>query len=207
MMRNLSILILIFFTSTLFASNDQKGTWWGTFSKKEIKPGYSWWAETQLRYSNDQGNVGQTLYRTGLLKKSGTLGENGLLYAFIHNNSSKEHRFTAQNSLVYHQSDSLKISHRARLEFRDLEDLNNDGYRFRYLLRFDHQKKYILWNESFLNLNKTTWNGDRAFERNRLFLGLSFKDSLYNIEMGYLNQFVPRSVDVTEHLFVVYLFI
>ena len=95
-------LIALIFASTTIATDDQKGTWWGTFSKKELNSAYSWWAETQLRYSNDQGNVAQTLYRTGILKKTKHWGENGFLYAFIHNNSSKEHRLTGQNSIIYY---------------------------------------------------------------------------------------------------------
>lgn len=65
------------------AAKDQNGMWVGTFAKKAIALQYSLWAEAQMRYSFDQGGMGQTLYRTGALKSLNPSHELGLLYGFV----------------------------------------------------------------------------------------------------------------------------
>ena len=105
---------------------------------------------------------------------------------------------------------NLFLTHRHRLELRFIEDNNEDSYRYRYLVKATQKTssfyKLIAWNEVFINLNKTQWNGQRTFERNRLFVGTKLNFESIDVEVGYLNQFIPRSQsDTSEHLFTTYI--
>jgi hypothetical protein len=180
--------------------------WFGTFSKKTLNQDYSWWSEAQLRYSFDNGEVGQFLYRTGLLKSISKDQGVGLLYAFITTNTAKEHRWTFQHTQTYMNNDSFSLSSRARLEYRNLENNSDDSWRSRYLLRFE-KENYILWNEIFLNLTAEKSSDNQLFERNRFFVGKKLNILNTKVEYGYLNQYVPREdASTVEHLVVLYLF-
>ena len=66
------------------ATSADNGVWWGTFVKKQTSVRNSIWAETQIRYNLDLGEMAQFLYRTGLLRKYRNNHEAGILYGFIH---------------------------------------------------------------------------------------------------------------------------
>lgn len=214
-MKNL-ILILILITSlNVSAAEERNGTWLGTFAKKELSENYSYWIETQVRYNIDLGNTSQVLYRTGLLQKYGTNQGLGYLYAYIQSGDNREHRFTLQHTHKYGETSGIYFSHRARLESRYLEETTESfepAARARYLIRAEQNQvnkyNFVVWNELFLNLNHTNWNGDQTNDRNRLFIGL--KKAFFNsnrFEIGYLNQFIPRETgDVSEHIATVYMF-
>ena len=206
------LLVLIFFFSTCSqASENTTSGWLGTFTKKDLSEKYSFWAETQLRYSIEDGGTNQLLYRFGLLRTLNNEHEIGFLYAFIQSSQLKEHRLTLQHSQKYGEWGGFNFSSRARLEARFLEDSDDDASRFRFLIRKERSLNsdcsFVSWNEIFINITDDAWTGQRTFERNRLFVGL--KSSVLNskVEFGYLNQFVPRvSMDVFEHTLVAYLF-
>ena len=205
--RILCVIFFIFSTNTKsVAAIQQSGGWWGTFSNHKLSNDNSFWVETQLRYNVSHGQLGQILYRTGLLQKMGDSMGLGYLYGFIQTPGAREHRLALQHTMKY----SSTLSHRIRVEYRDLEDNDDLGYRFRYLFRYQGKKlfdhEFVFWNELFLNLNKTSWNGNRSMDRNRLFFGLRKKLGHLNLEYGYLNQYVPRDKKIYEHLFVLYLF-
>lgn len=65
---------------------------------------------------------------------------------------------------------------------------------------------FLVWDEIFLNLTDDEWTGERFDERNRFFIGLKKPNQAHSVEFGYLNQFVPRSEDIVEHIAVLYLF-
>ena len=200
------MLTTIFFLFTIFnlsyaETQNTSGAWWGTFLNTNLKNDFNFWAETQLRYNSSKGQLGQILYRTGILQ---TLNKNhniGYLYGFIQSPISREHRLALQHSMKYSQS----FSHRVRLEFRDLEDNDDEAYRFRYLVRYS-KEKLLIWNELFLNLKKTSWNGNKLTDRNRLFIGTHKKNEKFSYDIGYLNQFVDRGVKNYQHQLVIYLF-
>lgn len=205
----------LLFSTALLASESYKGMWLGTFANKKLDNNLSVWLETQVRYNLDFGNTSQVLYRTGVLQKTKNKQALGYLYAYIQSSNSREHRLTLQHTNTYGAYTSFNFSHRARLESRHLEETTKsyeNSMRARYLLRAEqnHHSIYnlVLWNEVFLNLNKTSWNGDQTFDRNRFFAG--FKRSFFSsnrFEFGYLNQFVPRdSGDTIEHIATLYLF-
>jgi len=212
-MRILNFLIIFSFISqTSFASETTKGWWIGTFSKKKINTHLSGWMETQVRNNFDSGEVNQILYRTGLLYKvsNESLHEWGALLAYIDTNRSIERRLTFQHAYSYLNKKNQALSHRVRFEGRDFENTSNDSLRLRYLIRYVNKLKpfpLVLWNESFINLSNESDRGQDAYERNRLFLGTSFKFGETKIEFGYLNQLAFRDVeDLMEHLLVFYWF-
>jgi hypothetical protein len=65
----------------------------------------------------------------------------------------------------------------------------------------------MIWSEPFVNVTREAWTGDRFLERHRLFIGTRWDFPDYRWEVGYLNQYIPRTnIDVSEHSLVVYLF-
>jgi len=194
-----------------YGSSTSTGYWLGTFTKKDLgTKNFSIWAETQLRYSLTAGEMGQLLYRFGpLLQMENYPVELGLLYGFIQNNSSKEHRYTFQLTTNHLIDIDKKISVRLRLEHRDRENVDENSNRFRALIRFQQKlnKKYnlVIWNEAFLNFKSTSWAG-KITDRNRFFLGFNQFVANQKIEWGYLNQYVTnQDTHQTQHLLITYL--
>ena len=202
----LLINFIIFSNPTSAETVKHNGTWWGTFTKKEIATNLSLWAETQLRYNLSTGGMAQILYRTGLLKKVNT-HELGFLYGYIQSNTAKEHRLALQHIKNYKDYIGVNLTSRARLEYRVLENTEETASRFRLLLRYVKNLKYplVIWDEIFINTQKVSWNGNQTNDRNRLFIGTNFKLNDSTVEYGYLNQRTPRkSRTVSEHIFVLY---
>lgn len=205
-------LILLFLTvvisTSAFAVEDKSRFWFGTFSKSELSQRFSFWHESQLRYATDVGATAQFLYRTGLLQKRSDDISFGYLYAFITTSARNEHRLTFQHSQKYNPW----ASHRARLEYRTFEGIDDTTSRFRYLFRAykDRRSKLglVVWDEVFVNLVEDDLSGNTHFDRNRFFIGFSKKHHNARMEFGYLNQFVPREdKDISEHTLVLYIFI
>ena len=210
----MKILILsLLLIQSAFATTNREGFWYGTFANKSLTDKFSYWIEGQLRYRVDQGQVGQFLYRTGLIQKLNSNHSLAYLYAHIRSRGFYEHRLALQHGMKYGSLLNHKFSHRVRFEFRDLEDNDKNATRFRYLLRADQNKEQgfslVVWDEVFINTTKTTWNGNDSMDRNRFFLGFKYPFLSKNrMEFGYLNQYIPRdSGDISEHLLVAYLFI
>lgn len=212
-MRFAILIILAFLPSYLLAANISHDAWYGYFAKRKLSENYSWWTEAQLRYDFDDSTTQQTLFRTGLLRKLTESSEAGLLYAFIQTGISKEHRFAFQHVQKYGEFLNADSSHRIRLEFRSREQQSNLSERFRYLIRFqektDNVRKFVIWDELFINLQNKKGSQSKLLERNRLFVGYQFSNSQdFKIELGYLNQFVSlKSEDQMEHILALYLFL
>lgn len=207
----IATLIIFLLHTNAYSTETTNDFWYGMFTKKKMSDQYSWWAEAQLRYDVDESRMQQTLFRTGLLRSTERYGGFGLLYAYIEARENKEHRFTLQHTAKYGSLTSFLASHRMRLELRTREDQARLAERFRYLIRFQKDSEAtsvpVIWNELFVNLRNEPATGDRLIERNRLFIGYRFKrPNNFNIEVGYLNQYVPRTVDIMEHTLVLYLF-
>jgi hypothetical protein len=207
----LHLLMLITFSLQAATSeNTREGMWLGFFHKKALLNDYALWTEAQFRYLWDSTGMQQTLFRVGGLKKLNNQHELGLIYGFVETGLLKEHRPTFQHTQQYGEYASMKFSARARFEFRMLEDSPDDALRLRYLLRgqkkLSPQLDLVIWDEPFINLTEDDWTGNRSFERNRFFLGTRVSFLGMHSEIGYLNQFVPRKKDITEHILTMYLF-
>ena len=202
------LLTLMCSLSTAIADNTREGFWFGTLGKKPLDEQYSLWTEAQFRYNLDLGSMSQTLFRTGILRKLSEHHEVGAIIGFIQTGLLKEYRPTLQHIYQSPKMGDLALGFRSRLEYRKLEDDFEESWRYRLQVRaqvpLSPTLNFILWDEPFLNLSRETWTGDRSFERNRFFIGAGLPVWGIRIETGYLNQFVPRKQDITEHLWVVY---
>lgn len=204
--------VLIFISTlilslTTHAREDKPRLWIGLLHKKAVHEGYSLWGETQLRYDLASGGMQQTLFRFGPTKKLNDHHEMALLYGFIQSGNVKEIRPTLQHVQQFFPN----FSARSRLEFRTLEDSDDDSLRFRYMLRIQNKIREgldaVVWEEPFINLTHDAWTGSRTFERNRFFIGIRVPIFQMNWEFGYMNQYIPRKAQATmDHIATLYIF-
>lgn len=193
---------LIFTTNLIADSRSFDRTWLGLFNKKVVSKNYSIWTEAQARMDNDKFTNQQLLLRAGVLKSLNENSEIGLIYGHIQTDDLREHRPTLQYNYTF--SSSLLL--RNRIEYRKLE--NNDAVsgRYRAMIRYQNGS-LVIWEEPFLTFTNEDWTGNRIFERNRFFVGSSLKLAETKLEIGYMNQFTPRSGTSTiEHILTLYLF-
>ena len=208
-MKNL-FFSLVLVSLSAYGDNTRDGSWFGLFQKRSITPETSLWTEVQLRYNHDTGSMGQTLFRFGGLRKLNGLHEVGLIMGYIQTDLLKEYRPTLQHGYQFNRIGDLALSTRTRLELRKLEDNPEESIRFRPMIRgqysINETLHLVAWNELFINFTEEQWTGNRTIERNRFFTGLRLPYMDMNFEIGYLNQFIPRQKDVTEHIFILYFF-
>jgi len=208
-MRKFSILVILIFFQSAYAVDHNPGAWFGLFTKKHLYDRVSLHNEVQIRYDLDRDNTQQLLVRFGGLYEINEMQEAGLLYAFVANPSSNEHRLTQQFIQKLSLTEGSKGLFRFRLEERVLEERGPLTFRTRIMGRYQKEiRKFldlVVWDELFINLTKENWNGNQNFDRNRFFIGARFELANSSIEYGYLNQLVNRTTeDVMEHLAVVY---
>lgn len=205
-------LLIIFVNSFTYAdTRSYDRTWLGLFGKSSVSDTSYIWNEIQARLDNDEFTLQQLLLRPGLLYKLNKDLETGLLYGFIETDRQREHRPTLQLTQTFTSTTFENLSLRNRLEFRKLEAQDALSIRYRGSLRYQRKvassKSLVIWEEPFLNLTHEEWTGERIFERNRFFAGIGIEYLKTRMEIGYLNQFIPRSDrDITEHILTLYLF-
>ncbi len=202
---------ILIMSTTHATTYEQKG-WMGLFAKKPIYENkYSLWQEVQLRYDFENGEMGQSMIRFGMLRPLNEHHEVGALMGYIVTGSTtKEYRPTLQH-LYFQTNEDKYFSFRSRLEWRDLENNSSNSVRLRlspnYRWSFKEKTALAVWDETFFNLTKEGWTGNRLFERNRFFVGLRHDRPGFVFEYGYLNQYVPRHVrDTVEHILVLNLY-
>ncbi len=205
-MKLVVVLFVVFLNVSFAAPKETPGAWFGLFHRKDLNDHFSMWGDYQLRYSMEEGGMQQTLFRFGPLYRITKRQEIGLLYGFVEF-GVKEYRTTFHHQFFVNP----KLSLRSRLEYRNLEDNDDDSLRFRYLIRFLHALRgstsLLIWEEPFANLTSDEWTGERSFDRNRFFVGIRFPAFGMDFEAGYLNQFIPRSNrDTMEHLALLYVY-
>ena len=132
---------------------------------------------------NDEFSAQQILMRTGLLKTINDKNEAGLIYGYILTDNIREHRPTLQYSHTFFRNQSSVLFLRNRFEYRKQEGNETVSGRYRGSLRYQ-TAGYIVWEEPFLNITHEDWTGNRIVERNRFFVGKSFKIQEMNLEAG-----------------------
>ena len=203
--------ILLFLSHAWAVTDDVQRTWFGIFGRKAFNENYSMHQEFQLRYDLENGEMQQSLIRFGVLQKYNEKHELGYIFAFVSSTASKEYRPTLQHVYLSKLGESFPLLIRSRLELRDIENNDDNSFRYRMLLNLRYQASshfsYLIWNEAFFNLSREMWTGDRTFERNRLFMGGRIDQSYGRWEVGYLNQYIPRTPRSTmEHMAVFYFY-
>jgi hypothetical protein len=191
------------------AFENESGLWFGSFGKKQIFEDYSYFAEFQLRYNTNQTEMAQALVRTGVLKSMSDRHELGVLFAYVETGEIKEYRPTLQHLYRFNLEPSVSMGLRSRLEHRDLEKRGDSSLRYRAMVRAEapiqNNYRFVVADEVFFNLTREPWTGNRSVDRNRFFVGIQKAFAQISLETGYLNQFVFRDSDLSEHLIVVYL--
>lgn len=88
------------------------------------------------------------------------------------------------------------VSLRARTEERWRDGMTGTGWRFRPFVRYTlpiangGKTQLIVWHESFINLNKTSFQTVSGYDRMRNNITVKFPISkLLSLEAGYLNQY------------------
>jgi hypothetical protein len=192
------------------ATETANGWWIGTYAKKSLSQSFTGTMETQIRSSFENGQVGQILYRAGILYKlNPEKSQNvGFLYGIIQSGSSVEKRYTFQHGINYFNDNINKLGHRVRVEGRDLRGSANDSIRVRYSLKYTREFSSftgIISDEVFINATDEDDRNQDRFERNRFFVGVGFNAFNTKFVTGYLNQYVPRkTVDTMEHIMTLY---
>lgn len=213
---------------------DDGGAWIAFFGQGDLHPAKSdgdpcdpaggrlkWWFDGQLRFLGDADGFHQSLVRPGI---GWTLTDKTVLwagYGWIETRPTSgdtftEHRIWQQITWSDDYGD-FTVTLRSRLEQRFLETGDDTGWRFRQVVRAQHNLPssprftLVAWDEAFFHLNDTDWGADTGFDQNRAFTGFGFKhksDSPWRTEIGYLNQFIDNAAgsDRQHHLLSINLY-
>lgn len=176
-------------------------------------------SDVQLRSTDDWSDLRTVIVRPGA---NFTLRPNlavGLGYAYVGTNAqggpdSTEHRLW-QQLIGTHRVGETPLTHRVRLELRDMKDpfgADLRATRLRYFVRamlpLRHEGAGALvrgpylavQNEVFLNLDRQYRLNGRTLDQNRTFLGFGQRLGDLDVEIGYLHQYVSaRGADTRNH--------
>jgi opacity protein-like surface antigen len=224
MKKTLAAAWIFYLLSTASAVADtiqQQMGWAGWFNSDRLNERWGYLTDVQLR-SSDSWDESQTLIlRPGVSYFFDNKNNVSLGYAYIAtlNNPGDnlvEHRIWQQ--YIHTQSWSrAAITQRLRLEQRFVEQQNGGdrlfSQRLRYLLRsvvplhseqstFSYGPFFALQNELFFNVQHDEKVNGKLLDQNRLFVAVGYRlSSRYDLELGYLNQFVNGRVnDTMNHI-------
>jgi hypothetical protein len=199
---------------------DDGGLWLAVFAQGDVHQDgaareLKWWFDGHSRFLDDADGFNQSIFRPGLgisLTDRTTLWAG---YGWIHTSplagpDFEEHRIWQQTTWSG-ECEPLSFALRSRLEERFLETGDDVGFRFRQLVRAQHNLlaaeriTLVAWDELFLNLNDTDWGAQTGFDQNRLFLGFGWRfypDASWRTEIGYLNQYIdnPAAPNRSNHI-------
>lgn len=182
-----------------------------------------YWLEGQGRFNDDSSRFNQGILRGALGKAVGARAVLWGGYAFIPTeppgaaNDTVEHRIWQQ--LTWQAPGpiaGLSLSSRSRLEQRFVDGGDDTGWRVRQLIKATRPldsagRLYVsIWDEVFLNFNRTDWGADDGFDQNRIFAGLGARLAPgWVTEIGYMNQYVarPGRSDASNHILSMTLFL
>jgi hypothetical protein len=196
----------------LFAGPRDEHTYWGAwFGSTGLGDGWSITSDVQLRSSSDGDGLRNTLLRAGLTRALDARNALTGGYAWIgtHDNPGAdlaEHRIWQQyvHGAAFGRA---ALTHRLRLEQRFVEPspgaARGFSQRLRYFARaveplqgegpFQAGPFLALQNETFLTLQQASYTNGRLFDQNRAYVALGWRfERRFDVELGYLNQFVER---------------
>ena len=174
-----------------------------------------WWFDGHARFLDDADFFSQSIVRPGIgyaLTDRATIwaGYGWIRTSPIVGADFDENRIWQQLTWS-RKHDPLLFAFRSRLEQRFVETGDDAGWRFRQLIRAQHNLPacphltLVSWDELFIHLNDTDWGARSGFNQNRLFAGIGLKcdpQSRWRTEIGYLNQtiHVPGGNDRSHHI-------
>lgn len=201
------------------AAQDDSQAWGSVTATTALSDKVDATMEVHLRFTDDAGRLGQTLLRPSVTYKldrgfSLTAG-----YVYVDTNPqgpvrTHEHRTWQQVGYRFVQNDRITLTGRSRIEQRFFEGETGTGWRLRQQLRAAlpvqraSKVQAILWNETFVGLNRTPWGQRADFDQSRSFAGIGLPlAEKTTVEIGYLNQHIFRTgPDRTNHVLAVNLF-
>jgi hypothetical protein len=209
-MEKYKYILLVVILNVAHARDENRG-WMGVFSRKQSEnKNYFTHQELQIRYDFNQGQNQQLLARFGILQPLTHTQEIGLLLGYVETGASIEYRPTLQHIYNIKWSNTLVLGLRSRFEWRDWQNSNVNSIRTRFqisvLRPVTNSLSVLVWDEPFVNITNDSMSGRRTFERNRAFVGFRKQFQGHQFEIGYLNQYIPREKDLTEHVAVVYVY-
>lgn len=204
---------------------DDEGLWLALFAQGELHEGgksksgaheFKWWFDGHARFFDDTDGFNQSIVRPGIgyaLTDRATVwaGYGWIRTSPIAGADFDESRIWQQ--LTWSRNpEPLFFAFRSRLEQRFLETGDDIGWRFRQLVRAQHNLPnhphltLVSWDELFIHLNDTDWGARSGFDQNRLFLGIGLKRDPHSrrrrVEIGYLWQTInlPTGNDRSHHI-------
>ena len=216
-----AILFLLSAPSAFADTSQQQMGWGGWFNSHRLSERWSYVSDVQLRSGDAWEEAQNLLLRPGVSYFFDNRNNVTLGYAWIAtlNNPGDnlvEHRIWQQ--YIHTQSSSrAAFTHRVRLEQRFVEQQNRGdrlfSQRLRYFLRsvvplssspssFSSGPFIAIQNELFFNIQHEQNVNGKLFDQNRLLLAAGYRlSSRYDIELGYLNQFINgRRDDTMNHI-------
>jgi len=197
----------------------QHSGWAAWFNTDRINERWGFVSDVQLRSADDLKEAQNLLIRPGATYFID--GQNnvsaGYAYVATLNNPGDnlvEHRIWQQ--FIHTQTwRKAAVTHRFRLEQRFVEQLSTRdrlfSQRLRYFIRgvvplrgdkasFTEGPFFAFQNELFFNVQHRDHANGKTFDQNRLFLAGGYRlSSRYDLEVGYLNQFINGRVNDTEN--------
>ncbi len=195
-------------------SNQDAQTWTSLTATKSLSNKVDVTIEAHLRFEDDFSSVAQWLLRPSVTYKLPRRTTATIGYLYFRNDpetgqTTNEHRIWEQFAYSLAGSADLRLIGRTRLEQRFQQGSDGlVGWRARQQLRFEaplsrHKKlKAIVWNETFLGFNNTSWGARSGFDQTRTFVGVGLPiGAKWIVEPGYLNQFLNRrGTDQINHV-------
>ena len=203
------------------AADVDSQTWTSVTAIKSLSPDVDATLEFHDRFTEDSSTTGQRLFRPSVTYKinpnlSLTAGYFYGIFNTSRTPSFHEQRAWQQIGYTFlRRDDGLVLGGRTRLEERFVEDRAETGWRLRQQLRFespfipDTHIKGVVWNETFIGLNDTSWGQRSAFDQSRTFVGANIRLAEgVTLEPGYLNQVIFREgTDRLNHIASINLFV
>lgn len=188
------------------ASDHDAQVWTSITATKAVSPKVDATLELHSRYTDDVSRVGQVLIRPSVTYKlprgwSVTAGYVYVRTRFADTLANDEHRSWQQVGYTFaaNPSTGLSVTGRTRIEQRFRPDADGTGWRLRQQVRAqlplatNSQLRAVIWNETFVGLNTTSWDRHEGVDQVRTFIGVSLPvRNGITVEPGYLNQTVFR---------------
>jgi Protein of unknown function (DUF2490) len=212
-----SIVYLLCLASTSADTIQQQMGWAGWFNTQRLSEHWGYLTDVQLRSSDDGQEAQNLILRPGVTyfldnRNNFTLGYASIATLNNPGDNLMEHR-TWQQYIHTHSWRRAAMTHRVRLEQRFVEPAGGGDRLFSQRLRYFHRSVVPLksdqpgfthgpfvavQNEFFLNVQHDDKVNGNLFDQNRLFLAAGYRLSRrYDLEVGYLNQFINGRVDDT----------
>ncbi|SFS04122.1 DUF2490 domain-containing protein [Sphingomonas jatrophae] len=209
-LRYISALFLLLGGTAHARTVEDEQVWLNAVVSGTTKSGFAYWLEAQPRFTDGAGRLGQLLLRpmVGWKLSDAVTVYGGYAHVVlpIENGPDRnEDRLFGQVSSTIGKVAGGTLSSRTRLEYRDLSNGRDAGWRFRNWLRYvrpitaPDKTRALVYVEPFVALNDTDWGARRGFDQLRSFVGVEVPlKGRSTVELGYLNQLVNATGGVTR---------